>query len=232
MKIAGYRRKTTKGMASLWVCRGCHRAAVARGPQNVEAIDAELRAKIDHIATGVMEVGAPSVSIAVVKGDKLVYTRLRQGPHRCRQAGHDRDALFDRVDFQVVHRVGNEITIRQILSHTSGYQDYTAENYIMNPMLNPETTEQPGHAGEKPLDFEPRTKWHYSNNELRNRRTDRGEAERPKADAVSDGTCIPAAGYEKRLEFRRGKLPSSDATAYYRQALGPLWVAPGWGNTL
>ena len=32
---------------------------------------------------------------------------------------------------------GNEVTIRQILSHTSGYQDYWAEDYVMTTMNSP-----------------------------------------------------------------------------------------------
>ena len=32
---------------------------------------------------------------------------------------------------------GNEVTIRQILSHTSGYQDYWPEDYVVTPMLTP-----------------------------------------------------------------------------------------------
>ena len=32
---------------------------------------------------------------------------------------------------------GDEVTIRQILSHTSGYQDYWPEDYLMTPMMKP-----------------------------------------------------------------------------------------------
>src|SRR5271169_4464588 len=37
---------------------------------------------------------------------------------------------------------GNDVTIRQILSHTSGYQDYWPEDYVMTPMLQAETAQQ------------------------------------------------------------------------------------------
>ena len=37
----------------------------------------------------------------------------------------------------------NEITIRMLLSHTSGYQDYWPEDYLMPPML--EADNQPAH---------------------------------------------------------------------------------------
>src|SRR5205085_8841141 len=58
----------------------------------------------------------------------------------------------------------NEVTIRQLLSHTSGYQDYWPQDYVMPMMLQPTTAERilDGWA-RKPLDFEPGTKWQYSN---------------------------------------------------------------------
>ena len=59
---------------------------------------------------------------------------------------------------------GDEVTIRQILSHTSGYQDYWPEDYVMTPMLHPETAQQILDTwAKKPLDFEPGTQWQYSN---------------------------------------------------------------------
>ncbi len=59
---------------------------------------------------------------------------------------------------------GNEVTIREILSHTSGYQDYWPEDYVMTTMLHPETAHQILDTwGKKPLDFDPGTQWQYSN---------------------------------------------------------------------
>ena len=59
---------------------------------------------------------------------------------------------------------GDEVTIRQILSHTSGYQDYWPEDYLMTSMLKPATAQQILDTwAKKPLDFDPGTKWQYSN---------------------------------------------------------------------
>ena len=56
------------------------------------------------------------------------------------------------------------MTIRQILSHTSGYQDYWPEDYTMTPMLHDESSQQILDTwAKKSLDFEPGTKWQYSN---------------------------------------------------------------------
>ena len=59
---------------------------------------------------------------------------------------------------------GDEVTIREILSHTSGYQDYWPEDYVMTPMLKATTAQQILDGwGKKALDFEPGTQWQYSN---------------------------------------------------------------------
>ena len=58
----------------------------------------------------------------------------------------------------------NEVTIRQLLSHTSGYQDYWPQDYVMPGMLKPVTAQQIMDTwAKKPLDFDPGTKWQYSN---------------------------------------------------------------------
>jgi CubicO group peptidase (beta-lactamase class C family) len=57
-----------------------------------------------------------------------------------------------------------DVTIREILSHTSGYQDYWPEDYVMPPMVLPTTAQHILDTwGEKPLDFPPGTQWQYSN---------------------------------------------------------------------
>ena len=58
----------------------------------------------------------------------------------------------------------NEVTIRQLLSHTSGYQDYWPQDYVMPFMLQPVTAQKIlDQWARKPLDFDPGTKWQYSN---------------------------------------------------------------------
>jgi len=56
------------------------------------------------------------------------------------------------------------VTIRNLLTHTSGYQDFYAEDYLL-PEMRKDTT--PQHIldvwGKKPLDFAPGTRWQYSN---------------------------------------------------------------------
>jgi len=126
---------------------------------------------------------------------------------------------------------GDEVTIRQILSHTSGYQDYWPEDYVMTPMLHAESSQQILDTwAKKPLDFEPGTQWQYSN-------TNYVIAGR----IVETITGAPLMDFLTRRIFRplgmnsvwnsdEAKLTQADATAYYRHALGPLRVAPKEGR--
>ena len=58
----------------------------------------------------------------------------------------------------------SEVTIRMLLSHTSGYQDYWPEDYVMTSMMVPTTAQHILDVwGKRPLDFDPGTQWQYSN---------------------------------------------------------------------
>ena len=59
---------------------------------------------------------------------------------------------------------GGDVTLRQLLSMTSGYQDYWPQDYVMPGMLKPVTPDEIVSRWAKiPLDFEPGTQWQYSN---------------------------------------------------------------------
>jgi D-alanyl-D-alanine carboxypeptidase len=128
---------------------------------------------------------------------------------------------------------GNEVTIRQILAQTSGYQDYWPEDYVMTPMLKPETAQQILDTwAKKPLDFEPGTQWQYSNtNYVIAGRIVESITGQPVFDFLSEHVFRPLA-MTSVWDSDQKPLASPDATAYYRHALGPLRVAPtegaGW----
>jgi CubicO group peptidase (beta-lactamase class C family) len=137
----------------------------------------------DKIAARVKESGAPSVSVAVVQdgslafvktfGDATAETRYAVGSISKQftaaallllQEQH-RLSLDDKVSmyFPNLTRAG-EISIRQLLSHTSGYEDFAPQDYLV-PIWTHDTTPQ-GLLAEwarKPLDFDPGTRWQYSN---------------------------------------------------------------------
>jgi CubicO group peptidase (beta-lactamase class C family) len=125
------------------------------------------------------------------------------------------------------------VTVRQVLSMTSGYQDFWPEDYVMTSMMKPANPQQILDVwGKKPLDFEPGTDWQYSNTNY-----------------VIAGRIAEIAGGKPLIEqlqeriFRplkmtgvfnsdASRLPANDPTGYYQHALGPLRPAPqegaGW----
>ncbi len=128
---------------------------------------------------------------------------------------------------------GDEVTIREVLSHTSGYQDYWPEDYVMTTMMGAETAQEILDTwAKKPLDFEPGTQWQYSNTNfvIAGRIVEAVSGEN-YWNFLSEHIFRPL-GMKSVWNFDAAKLTATDATPYYRYALGPLRVAPkegfGW----
>jgi CubicO group peptidase (beta-lactamase class C family) len=233
--------------------------AASAGAQAVDTADAALRSRVDRIAEQVLkETGVPSASVAVVKGGKLVYARaygkVRLEPPLAATAEmrysigsiskqftaaaillleeQGKLSLDDAVGKYVPGLTrGNEVTIRQILSHTSGYQDYWPEDYVMTPMLKPESAQQILDTwAKKPLDFEPGTQWQYSNTNfvIAGAIVEKVSGER-LMDFLEEHIFHPL-GMKSAWNSDETKLTQADATPYYRHALGPLRVAPKEGR--
>jgi D-alanyl-D-alanine carboxypeptidase len=148
--------------------------------------------KLDsQIEASLRKVGAPSVSVAVVKDGKLSYVRAfgmadleahRPASVETRYAVGSISKQFTVAALLLLQEQGklslddkvsrtfpdltraNEISIRQLLSHTSGYEDYAPQDYII-PDWTHATTPQAilDHWARKPLNFDPGTQWQYSN---------------------------------------------------------------------
>jgi CubicO group peptidase (beta-lactamase class C family) len=227
--------------------------------QTVDTIDPALKARIDRIATQVLEqTGVPSASVAIVQHGKLVYThayglaRLEPRTPATPQMRYSIGSISKqftaaaillleeqgklKLDDPVGKYVpgltqGDKVTIRQVLSHTSGYQDYWPEDYVMTPMLHPETAQQIIDTwGKKPLDFEPGTQWQYSNtNFVIAGRIVEVASGRPLMDLLVERVFRPL-GMTSVWNSDEQKLTQTDATPYYRHALGPLRPAPKEGR--
>jgi CubicO group peptidase (beta-lactamase class C family) len=124
---------------------------------------------------------------------------------------------------------GNDVTVRMLLSHTSGYQDFWPQDYVMPGMLKPTTPQAIADAwAKKPLDFEPGSRWQYSNTNY-----------------TLAGMVVEKASGMPFFQFVRtrilqpvGLTSASDfdvdpraatATGYIRYGLGPLRPAPDAG---
>jgi CubicO group peptidase (beta-lactamase class C family) len=126
---------------------------------------------------------------------------------------------------------GDRITIRQLLSHTAGLQDYWPQDYSFQAMETPTTPQAiVDRWAKKPLDFTPGTQWQYSNTGY----VVAGLIAEKAADEplmtllerrIFTPLGIKAIDQDKAIG---GRFP----TGYHRNALGPVRAAPppadGW----
>lgn len=219
----------------------------------------EFREQVDQIARQALEsTGVPSASIAIVKDGQIAYIEAyglaRLEPHIPARpemrysigsiskqftstailmlSEEHKLSLDDPVSrfFPTLTRA-NEVTIRELLSHTSGYQDYWPQDYVPPFMLTEVTADQILEEwARKPLDFDPGTEWQYSNTNF-----------------VIAGLIVEKASGVPLLKFLRERifepigmesvddadkspLGDPDPTGYLRYGLGPDRVAPKEGK--
>lgn len=229
--------------------------------QSPSKLPPDLSARVDRVVQqGLSQTGVPSAAIAVVKDGEIAYVRA-YGNARLDPATPARPEMrysigsiskqFTAAAILLLAEEGrlslddsvgkylpdltrsNEVTIRELLSHTSGYQDYWPQDYVPPFMLRPITAAKILDLwARKPLDFDPGTHWQYSNTNY-----------------VIAGLIVEKVSGKPLLTFLQDRvfsrlgmthvdnidehpLPNSDATGYMRYALGPLRVAPkegaGW----
>jgi D-alanyl-D-alanine carboxypeptidase len=127
----------------------------------------------------------------------------------------------------------SEVTIRMLLSHTSGYQDFWPEDYVMTSMMVPTTAQHILDVwAKRSLDFDPGTQWQYSNtNYVIAGRIVEQVSGMPLIDLLKKRVFLPL-GMDNVYDSDAAKLPATDPTGYERHALGPPRPSPqegaGW----
>jgi D-alanyl-D-alanine carboxypeptidase len=219
----------------------------------------EVSKKIDDAAAKMLsESGVPSASIAVVKDAKLAYTKayglVDIASHRSATtsmiysigsiskqftaasilllAEEGKLSLDDPVGRWLPDLTrANEVTIRQVLSMASGYQDYWPQDYVMPSMMKPVSPEEIlKNWAQKPLDFEPGTKWQYSNT---NYVVAGAIAKRLTGMSVLDflhRRVFDPLGMKSVFDCDSSALPPGAPTRYHRYGLGPARPAPKEGK--
>ena len=164
--------------------------ALAAVPATAQQLTAAQLGQIDQLVTKTLsDTGVPAAEIAIVRDGKLVLTKAYGKANEGMPAKPDqpyqiasnskqftamalillRDEGKLSLDDPVSKFVpgiteGDRITIRQLLSHTSGLQDFWPQDYSFIDMEKPTS---PQHIvdkwAKKPLDFQPGTRWQYSN---------------------------------------------------------------------
>ena len=159
-------------------------ASAQLAPDTVRSVDA-------IVVKALEDKSVPSVSIAIVKDGKLAYAQA-YGVARVDQAlpaatqmrykigsntkqfvaaamlllvQDGKVSLDDKVArFLPDLTRADEVTVRQLLSHTAGYVDYYPLDYVAPFMAKPTTVDAIlANWGKRPLSFEPGSRWEYSN---------------------------------------------------------------------
>lgn len=231
----------------------------AQSSLDVDQISPDLKAKIDAAAEQVLtKTGVPSASVAIVEGGAIVYTQAYgkakldppvNATPSMRYSIGSISKQFTAAAILLLEQQGklsiddpvskyipdltraNEVTIRMLLSHTSGYQDYWPEDYLMPPMAKATTAQYIMDTwGKKPLDFDPGTKWQYSNtNYVIAGRIVEQISGMPLMEFLQQNVFKPL---DMRAVWNSDaqKLGDTDAEGYIRYALGPLRPAPKEGQ--
>jgi D-alanyl-D-alanine carboxypeptidase len=228
------------------------------GPLLAAPLNPAQLAQIDRIAGDALaQTGVPSASIAVVTDGRLqfakAYGRQRSdgsaptttaaypvasmskqitGAAILLLAEEGKLSLDDRVSKYLPELTdADRITIRQLLSHTSGYRDYWPQNYAFSAMFSPVRPQGIlDRWAKQPLDFAPGSQWQYSNTGF-----------------VAAGLIVEKVSGEPFMRFLQRRvfqplgmkvgdadldLTRADAQPFTRYALGPVRaatpVSPGW----
>jgi CubicO group peptidase (beta-lactamase class C family) len=225
-------------------------APAAAAPLNPAAIDRIVMQTLK-------ETQVPAASIAVVQDGKIVFAKAygEQGPGApaMADARYPIASISKQITATAILMLADEgkltlddpvgkyvsgltdddkVTIRQILSHTSGYRDYWPQDFSFADMQRPVTPQQIlDRWGKAPLDFPPGTQWQYSNTGY-----------------VIAGRIVETVSGQKLMDFLKARvfhplgmasavdadtgMTKSDAVPHMRYALGPVRLetpaAPGW----
>jgi D-alanyl-D-alanine carboxypeptidase len=212
----------------------------------------------ERISSALASSGAPGVSVALVKNGAIAYakafgkaniaenrfataaTRYAIGSVSKQFTAAALLLLAEQGKLSLNDKVGKylpdltrarEVTIRELLSHTSGYEDYAPQDYMIPDWTRPITPREIlDRWAKKPLNFDPGTLWQYSNTNY-----------------VIAGQIFENVSGQPLVAFLREKIfgplgmttpgeitdhEPADASAYTRYALGPprpvVREGPGW----
>lgn len=223
------------------------------------ATQQRLPATVDSIAASILaQSGVPSATVAVVAHGRIAYAKAygaaRLDPRvaatpRMRYAigsiskeltaaavlllqQDGKLSLDDPVGRYVPGLTeGNTVTIRQILSHTSGYQDFWPQDYVP-PSMEHSITPQAilDHWAKQPLDFAPGSRWQYSNtNYVLAGLIVQQVSGLPFFQFMQQRVLAPV-GIADAVDFDAKGPSSIEPVGYMRYGLGPLRPAPSTGS--
>ncbi|MGH7583235.1 MAG: serine hydrolase domain-containing protein [Gemmatimonadales bacterium] len=228
--------------------------------QAADSLPTDVAAKVSAAVRAVIaRTQVPSASVGIVENGRIVYTRAfgmarLNSPLPAKASMHyaigSISKQFTVAAVMLLQQEGklsvddpvskwfpeltraNEVTLRNLMSHTSGYEDYAPQDYTIPDWTKPSSAEKIVHEwATKPLDFDPGTQYQYSNTNynivgLIVQNVSGEPFWQFLQERVLDPVGLPGA---IDLDTQHKLL---EPTGYFRHALGPLrpalMEAPGW----
>ena len=231
---------------------------MASAPLTAQLSETTLQTIREIVRSSLEAAGTPAASVAIVKDGKVAFAEAfgnaKVGPNvpatpamRFKIASNSKQltatailllaeekklSLSDKVSrfFPDLTRA-NEITLRQLLSHTSGYSDYYPLDYVA-PWMARDTT--PAEIMTKwakiPLDFAPGTRWQYSNTNYVIAGQIVEKASHQPLLTFLKSRILDKLGMTSALDVTASNWSPEDPTGYLHYATGPVRPAPPEGN--
>jgi len=228
-------------------------ALLLAAPIFAKPLTAEQKLAIDAAVTKILKATeVPSASIAIVTDGKLDYTHAYgdqrlDGSTATTAARYPlasiskqftaaailllveegKMSLDDKVAKYLPTLTGADtVTIRELLSHTSGYRDYWPQDFQFEAMTKPTTPEAIIDRWAKaPLDYTPGTKWQYSNTGYIIAGRILEKVARERLQTFEQKRLFKPLGMDVVLAATG--LSPTDARGTLRYALGPVRPGPG-----
>ena len=198
--------------------------------------------------------GVPSASVAVVRGDRIVFAKAYGSrsisPEQPADTGarynigsvskqitatallmladEGKLSLDDTIDRWMPELTeAKRVTLRQVLSHTAGYKSFFLAEVMPVEGALPTTPQAVADRwGRQPLDYPPGSDWQYSNTDYTIAALIVERVSGQPLPIFLHKRIFGPLGMASATEFPGKPMPASDAQGYTRYALGPLRPAP------
>ena len=234
--------------------------AAAPPAQDVNTLSSDLGASVKAAISDVMnKTAVPSASVGIVRDGRVVFVgafgKARLSPPLAASADMHYaigsiSKQFTVATVMVLAQEGklslddpvarwfpeltraNEVKLRNLMSHTSGYQDYAPQDYTIPAWTKPTTPQTVVHDwATKPLDFDPGTQYQYSNTNFNIVGLIVEKVSGQPFWSFLKSRVLDPVGLTHTIDLDSAH-DQLQPTGYFRYALGPLrpaiMEAPGW----
>jgi CubicO group peptidase (beta-lactamase class C family) len=252
--------RTPASLAYLTIAAAAFLARAPLAAQQVDTLPADVSAKLEAAITDVINrTQVPSASIGIVKDGRIAYVRAfgkaKLSPPvaaslEMHYAIGSISKQFTVAAVMILAQEGklsiddpvsrwlpeltrsNEVTLRNLMSHTSGYEDYAPQDYTIPAWTKPTTAEAIVHEwATKPLDFDPGTQYQYSNTNFNIVGLIVQKVSGQPFWSFLKARVLDPVGLLHTIDLDT-QHEQLEPTGYFRYALGPLrpaiMEAPGW----